>query len=237
MNSLRRRLVPGFAAALALVAVVTGPANADPPVPTSLTATVDRTTVDYGQGVLISGTIAKQTDTGWVGVSAALIRVYRCAYGSCTEIRATQSMTGGWQVVYYPVQSTSYRAVFDPSGSASTAGLAPASVDLPQVDVRQASATGISAAERPAPGEVRVRGSVTFGSYFIAPVLPPVRLEFSPDGVGWTTVTTVTSTYRHVASYTFEARVAHPASGYWRAVYDGSPTFAQPSTSAPVHVV
>lgn len=236
-----RKFVAGALGALVVTTLATAPAAADVPVPTQLTASVDTTAVDAGQEITVTGRITRQGENGPVGVPGGRVTIHLCGGQACATLPAwsnteAYASIGGYFTKRLVPQRTGFLLVrFVPS--AAEADLLPSSTTTPQISVFQQSIHSLSTVVREADGRVQVSGMIGFPAEIVPPSGLVSRIEFSADGVAWTTLATAGVRQLRWGYYLYTAYVVQPASGYWRGVYDGHPTSAKPATSQVVHLV
>ncbi|QFZ20788.1 hypothetical protein [Saccharothrix syringae] len=236
-----RKFATAALGALVVTTLATAPAVADSPVPTQLTASVDTMAVDVGQEITVTGRITRQGESGPVGVPGGRVVISLCGGLACstlspwmnTEVYA--SMGGYFTKRFAPPRTGFLLVQFVPS--AAEADLLPSSTTTPQISVFQESIHGLSAVVREADGRVQVSGMIGFPAEVVPPSGLVARIEFSADGVAWTTLATTGVRQLRWGYYLYTVYVVQPASGYWRGVYDGHPTSAKPATSQVVHLV
>ncbi|GAA2676062.1 MULTISPECIES: hypothetical protein [Actinosynnema] len=238
------KLIPVLAA-LALAVATAAPAAAGPavadPVPTMIVAEVSpATAVPAGAGHTITGTVLARTDDGWAPVttggqvaaslcSSRVGGVETCNWGS-----GSGALTGGaFTITTTPAMTGYYRLRFTPSGG----DLQAASLTLAESVVLQRTITG-APHTRTGPSGPILEGAMFFDIARIPllPAGPTLRLEFSETGADWTTAATALTQKVHQGGFIYYAYLDAIPSGWWRAVYDGTPDFYAASTSAAVHL-
>ncbi|MFD9962321.1 hypothetical protein [Amycolatopsis sp. NPDC058986] len=135
MNRTSARLVVALLATIAAVTLGTLPANADAAI-TTLTASADRTRIDAGQSLTVSGTLTRATADGAQPVASATIGIAYCPAPSfCGEFVAkpVTDAAGHYEASVSPVRSGSYRADFLPADGT----LAKATATTAQITVLQ----------------------------------------------------------------------------------------------------
>ncbi|GAA3853879.1 hypothetical protein GCM10022243_19340 [Saccharothrix violaceirubra] len=229
----RRSVVVAAVFATTFAGVAT-PAFAATPYPSTLTATVAPASIDGGQTSTLSGRLTITTPSGERPLANQTIRARFDAWNGFggTEFPKTDA-NGYYTVAAKPVSSGSWRVGYDGwPHEPGFPGADPAAAYPEYVNVQQLTDTFLVDTGRTTTGNVYVRGGLSVPSKYLPyDHTVYVRIEYSPDGVAWTTKATVGATPFHNGSYIYNTGAAEPAAGHWRAVHDGIVGRTKASTS------
>ncbi|MEU5696504.1 hypothetical protein [Actinosynnema sp. NPDC020468] len=218
-------MIRSLVAALALVAATATPVQALP-LTRQITATPAVAAVDPQQSTTISGEVTEETSPGvWTGVGGAGVHGDLCLNPACTDIWGGGANTSADAGGHYTLTVTPYRTGY---WRISGGG---AQVVTTRLGVRQDLSLSLSAPSRDAAGVVRSTGTLFIGSKILPPEPLTVRIEFSPDGVTWQHRSSPTVYPLLSGLFHYFVTVTEPASGYWRAVHDGTADSTTPRTT------
>ncbi|WP_043673818.1 hypothetical protein [Streptomyces xylophagus] len=201
-------------------------------IPTRFTSTVSATDIDLGQPVTVSVKVEQETADGWVplaGLSGGVLfgpdDAQRDGVG-----RFTTADDGTFTMTYTPWRGGYFQFALDTSDDPFLqAGTGTSDV----VHVHGASKFTAFTAARSDAGQVHAEGIIDFpdgGS----PGRIHVHLQYSPDSVNWSTLTTVEASWGGDGN-DFAADLDQSGAGYYRAVFDADNNF-QSATSQTVFV-
>ncbi|MGW1132214.1 hypothetical protein [Streptomyces griseoluteus] len=201
-------------------------------IPTRFTSTVSATDIDFGQPVTLSVKVEQKTEEGWVplgGRSGGVLFGPNGDQNSVVE-RFTTADDGTFKVDYTPWQGGYFQLSLDTSDDPFLqAGTGSSEV----VHVHRATKFTAFTAARADTGEVHAEGLIDFPDGW-TPATILVHVQYSPDGVDWSTVAT-DEVHWGGSGYEFATDVDKSGAGYYRAVFDADDNF-QSATSQTIFV-
>lgn len=201
-------------------------------VPTRFTSTVSATDVDFGQPVTLSVKVEQKTADGWVPLAGRSGGVLFGPDDAQTDLvgRFTTADDGTFTMDYTPWQGGYFQLALDTSDDPFLqAGTGTSDV----VHVHRASRFTSFTAARSDTEHVHAEGLIDFPDGW-TPGSINVHIQYSPDGVNWSTLTTVEATWGGSGN-DFAADLDQSGAGYYRAVFDADANF-QSATSQTVFV-
>lgn len=201
-------------------------------IPTRFTSTVSATDVDFGQPVTVSVKVEQKTADGWVPLAGRSGGVLFGPDDAQTDLvgRFTTADDGTFTMEYTPWQGGYFQLALDTRDDPFLhAGTGTSDV----VHVHRASKFTAFTAARSDAGQVHAEGLIDFPDGW-TPAWIYVHVQYSPDGVNWSTLTTVEASWGGTGN-DFAADLDEGGAGYYRAVFDADDNF-QAATSEPVFV-
>ncbi|MET7487210.1 hypothetical protein [Streptomyces sp. NPDC005538] len=201
-------------------------------IPTRFTSTVSATDVDFGQPVTLSVKVEQKTADGWVPLAGRSGGVLFGPDDAQTDTvgRFTTADDGTFTMNYTPWQGGYFQLALDTSDDPFLqAGTGTSDV----VHVHRASKFTAFTAARSDTGQVHAEGLIDFPDGW-TPAWIYVHIQYSPDGVTWSTLTTVEASWGGNGN-DFAADLDQSGAGYYRAVFDADNNF-QSATSETVFV-
>lgn len=201
-------------------------------IPTRFTATVSSTDVDFGQPVTLSVKVEQRTAGGWAPLAGRSGGVLFGPSDVGTDVvgRFTTTDDGTFTMDYTPWQGGYFQLALDTSDDPF---LQPGTGTSDVVHVHRASKFTDFTAARSDTGQVHAEGLIDFPDGW-TPAWIYVHIQYSPDGVNWSTLTTVEASWSGNGN-AFAADLDQSGAGYYRAVFDADANF-QPATSQPAFV-
>ncbi|MER7676958.1 hypothetical protein [Streptomyces sp. NPDC096934] len=201
-------------------------------IPTRFTSTVSSTDVDFGGQVTLSVKVEQKTADGWVPLAG---RSGGVLFGPDNDQsdqvgRFTTADDGTFSMEYTPWQGGYFRLALDTRDDPFLqAGTGSSEV----VHVHRSSKFTAFTAARSDTGGIHAEGLIDFPDGW-TPAWIYVHVQYSPDGVNWSTLTTVEASWGGSGN-DFAADLDQSDAGYYRAVFDADDNF-QSATSQTVHV-
>jgi hypothetical protein len=201
-------------------------------IPTRFTATVSSTDINFGQSVTLSVKVQQKTAAGWVPLAGRSGGVLFGPTDYQTDVvgRFTTSDDGTFTMEYTPWQGGYFQLALDTTDDPF---LQAATGTSAAVHVHRASAFTAFTANRLDTGQVHTEGLIDFPDGW-TPARILVHIQYSPDGVTWSTVNTVEAFWGGSGNE-FAADLDQSGPGYYRADFTGDDNF-QPATSQSVYV-
>jgi len=204
------------------------------PADTHLSVSLSSSRVNYNEPCTVSGQLTWKSPSGWQPMPNALVAVFMCDPGEfCFDQQfVTSDANGRYEATFSAFQTGLVRAGFAPEDPF----LAWTSKSTSIVVIQPTEMIDFTAV-RDENGDVSVLGHLEFGGSS-TPGTMPVKIQFSGSGSGpWRTVTVFDAAqWWDGTGFAFFATLDNFRSGYWRAVYEGTPTDYAPATSAVVFV-
>ncbi len=208
------------------------------PVPTRVSANLDRRHVIAGEQIHITGQVKWQSPDGWRNYPGLYVGVLHCFDEQCQNSSSIGypelDDQGRFSITYTPYLTGWVKVGHggdDPWVNTTFSELKP-------VRVTQRAEFTTFAATRENPGQVRVTGHLAFRSGF-TPGVMPIEIQFSRTGTGnWRTLRTVDIGHNptHPEGYFFSELADQNRSGFWRVVYHGGEMF-QTDRTDPIEVL
>ncbi|MGW1001076.1 hypothetical protein [Streptomyces sp. NPDC002520] len=201
-------------------------------IPTRFTSTVSSTDIDFGQPVTLSVKVEQKTADGWVPLAGRSGGVLFGPDDAQTGLVGgfTTADDGTFTMDYTPWQGGYFQLALDTSDDPFLqAGTGTSEV----VHVHRASKFTAFTAARSDTGQVHAEGLIDFPDGWM-PAWIYVHIQYSPDGVNWSTLTTVEASWGGSGN-DFAADLDQSGAGYYRAVFDADGNF-QSATSQTVFV-
>lgn len=191
-------------------------------IPTRFTSTVSATDVDFGRPVTVNVKVEQKTADGWVPLAGRSGGVLFGPDDAQTDLvgRFTTADDGTFTMEYTPWQGGYFQFALDTSDDPF---LQAGTGTSDTVHVHRASKFTAFTAARSDPGQVHAEGLIDFPDGW-TPAWIYVHLQYSPDGVDWTTLTTVEASWGGDGN-DFAADLDQSADGYYRAVFDADNNF------------
>ncbi|MEW9516556.1 hypothetical protein [Streptomyces tubercidicus] len=201
-------------------------------IPTRFTSTVSSTDVDFGKPVTVSVKAEQKTADGWVPLAGRSGGVLFGPDDAQTDDvgRFTTADDGTFTMEYTPWRGGYFQLGLDTSDDPFLqAGTGTSDV----VHVHRASKFTAFTAARSDTGKVHAEGLIDFpDGWMPAPI--NVHIQYSPDGVNWSELTTVEASWGGSGNE-FAADLDKSGAGYYRAAFSADDNF-QSATSQMVFV-